>query len=247
MSRLFALVSTSYLMLIFSPMLFITVSAVSAANSVKDDKAVMRQVIERYIKDNPEVLRDALLGLAVREEELRIKTGIKKVQLDEGDPTMGNENGSIIVYEFSDYNCGYCKRMFAPIQQLLGNNDDIRMVIKEFPILSESSLTAARAGIAAQKQGKFPSFHSKMMMYRGQVSDASIMTAANNSGLDLDQLQQDMNSPATTAIIERTRTGAAALNLNGTPAFVIGETVISGAVSIDELQSVIDRERVKQN
>ena len=247
MPHLFALVRTPSLMLISSLLLFIATNAVSAANLNKGDKALMREVIERYIKDNPEVLRDALLELAAREEKSKIKAGIKKVQIDDGDPIIGNENGNVIVYEFTDYNCGYCKRMFAPIQEMLANNNDIRMVIKEFPILSQSSLTAARAGIAAQKQGKFLSFHREMMTYRGQVSNASIMTAADNSKLDFDQLQQDMDSSAATAIIDRTRTAAAALNLNGTPAFIIGETVIRGAVDINELQSLVDRERSKRN
>ena len=247
MSRFFALGSATPLLLISSLALICSVNAVSAVDLDNDDKAAIRQVIKKYITDNPEVLRDALLELAGRDEKTRFKAGIKEVQIDDGDPIMGNINGSIVVYEFTDYNCGYCKKMFAPIQQLIADNSDIRMVIKEFPILSQSSLKAAQAGIAAQKQGKFSSFHSKMMIYRGQVSDASIMAAASKSGLNLDQLQQDMDSSETAAIIKRTRTGAAALNLNGTPAFIVGETVIPGAVSIDELQSAIDHERRKQN
>ena len=134
-----------------------------------------------------------------------------------------------------------------PIQQMLSVNDDVRMVVKEFPIVSQSSLIAARAGIAAQGQGKFLSFHSNMMNYRGQISEASIMEAARTAGLDLDRLEQDMNSATTNAIIERTRDGAAALKLTGTPALVIGNTVIPGAISLEELQDVVDRERAKQS
>lgn len=247
MSRLFALGNTTSLMLFSSLALLCSVNAASTANFDNDEKAAIRQVIKTYIKDNPEILRDALIGLAAHEEKARIKAGIKKVQLDDGDPIMGNKNGSVVIYEFTDYNCGYCKRMFAPIQQMLANNDDVRMVIKEFPILSQSSLTAAQAGIAAQRQGKFPAFHNEMMTYRGQVSDASIMAAAKKSGLNIDKLQQDMDSLTTAAIIKRTRAGAAALDLKGTPAFIIGETVIPGAISTDELQSAVDRERSKQN
>jgi protein-disulfide isomerase len=212
----------------------------------KDDRAAMERVIEQYIKDNPEVLRDALIGLAEKEEQANITAGLAKVRLDEGDPIIGNVNGNLVVYEFSDYNCGYCKRMFPAIQQLITNNLDIRVVVKEFPILSQSSLTAARAGIAAQKQQKFPAYHREMMTYRGQVNDASIMAAARTAGLDLDQLRLDMDSPTTSAIIDRTRAGAAALNLNGTPALVVGETIIPGAVSFDKLQDIINSERVKQ-
>ena len=209
------------------------------------DRAAMHRLIKQYIMDNPEVLRDALLELAAQEKQAIIAAGLAKLRLDNGDPVMGNVNGSLVIYEFSDYNCGYCKRMFPTIQQLLANNDDIRLVVKEFPILSQSSLIAARAGVAAQKQGKFPAFHKEMMIYRGQASEATIMKAARAAKLDLNQLRQDMDSPATNAIIDRTRAGAAALDLNGTPALVVGETIIPGAVSIEKLQDVINRERAK--
>ena len=129
---------------------------------------------------------------------------------------------------------------------MLAANGDVRMVIKEFPILSQSSVTAAKAGIAAQKQGKYKSFHTEMMTYRGQVNDASITQAAGAAGLDLAQLKQDMDSPETTAIITRTQGAAAALSINGTPGLVIGDTVIPGAIDIEELQSVIDKERTRQ-
>ena len=162
------------------------------------------------------------------------------------DFTLGRADAPITIVEFFDYNCGYCKRMFAPIMQMLAANGDVRLVVKEFPILSQSSVTAAKAGIAAQKQGKFKSFHTEMMTYRGPVNDASIMQAAGAAGLDLDRLKQDMDSPETAAIITRTRSAAAALNINGTPGLVIGDTVIPGAIGMEELQTAIDKERTKQ-
>ena len=116
----------------------------------KVDRAAMHQVIKQYIMDNPEVVRDALMELAAKEKQAILTAGLTKLRRDDGDPIMGNVNGSLVIYEFSDYNCGYCKRMFPTIQQLLANNDDIRLVVKEFPILSQSSLIAARAGVAAQ-------------------------------------------------------------------------------------------------
>ena len=233
-------------MIALSAMLIGLATTPVKADLDQKDRAEMQQVIEQYIKDNPQVLRDALVSLAAREEAERVKAGVMAVRNDDGDPVMGNPNGSLTVYEFSDYNCGYCKRMFAPIMQMLAKNGDVRMVIKEFPILSQSSVTAAKAGIASQKQGKFKSFHTEMMTYRGQINDASIMQAAGAAGLDLAQLKQDMDSPETAAIIGRTRSAAAALNINGTPGLVIGDTVIPGAISIEELQTVIDKERSKQ-
>ncbi len=209
------------------------------------DRAIVRQEIETFIKANPEILRDALISLAQQEKANQRLVGINNVRQDAGDPVMGNPDGKITVYEFSDYNCGYCKRMFGTIQAMLEANSDVRMVIKEFPILSQTSLTAAKAGIAAHKQNKFEEFHIAMMTYRGKVTDSSIMDAAAGAGLDMNQLGRDMNSNATDMIIERTRAAAAALEINGTPGMVIGETVIPGAIDLEQLQSVIDDERAK--
>ena len=103
----------------------------------KVDRAAMHRVIKQYIMDNPEVLRDALMELAAREKQAFITAGLAKLKRDDGDPVMGNVKGSLVIYEFSDYNCGYCKKMFPTIQQLLANNDDIRMVVKEFPMVQE--------------------------------------------------------------------------------------------------------------
>jgi protein-disulfide isomerase len=221
-------------------------STPSQADLDAGERAEIQREIESYIKANPEILRDALMALAAREEADRRRAGLMLVRDDAGDPVMGNPDGTVTIYEFSDYNCGYCKRMFGTVQDLLKKNADLRMVLKEFPILSQSSLTAARAGIAAQKQGKFAPFHVAMMTHRGQVNDASIMKAAQEAEIDLASFQRDMASDETARIIERTRAAARALGLNGTPAFVIGDTIIPGAVDAKQLQAVIDDVRTKQ-
>lgn len=228
-------------------LMLLTSGSVTTARADLDpaDRQAIRQEIETYIRQNPEILRDALVALAAREEAARQRAGIAQVRNDAGDPVLGNPDGAITVYEFSDYNCGYCKRMFAPVIALLANNSDVRMVIKEFPILSPSSLSAAKAGIAAQKQGKFEIFHKSLMTYRGQVTDDAITAAAKAANVDIDQMRRDMDSKDTTAIIARTRAAAAALGINGTPGFVIGDTIIPGAVDPAQLQAVIDALRAK--
>jgi protein-disulfide isomerase len=228
-------------------LMLLTSGSVTTARADLDaaDRQAIQQEIETYIRQNPEILRDALVALAAREEAARQRAGIAQVRNDAGDPVLGNPDGAITVYEFSDYNCGYCKRMFAPVIALLANNSDVRMVIKEFPILSQSSLTAAKAGIAAQKQGKFETFHKSLMTYRGQVNDDAITAAAKAADVDIDQMRRDMDSKDTTAIITRTRAAAAALGINGTPGFVIGDTIIPGAVDPAQLQAGIDALRAK--
>ena len=228
-------------------LMLLTSGSVTTARADLDpaDRQAIQQEIETYIRQNPEMLRDALVALAAREEAARQRAGIAQVRNDAGDPVLGNPDGAITVYEFSDYNCGYCKRMFAPVIALVANNSDVRMVIKEFPILSPSSLSAAKAGIAAQKQGKFEIFHKSLMTYRGQVTDDAITAAAKAADIDIDQMRGDMDSKDTTAIIARTRAAAAALGINGTPGFVIGDTIIPGAVDPAQLQAVIDALRAK--
>ncbi|MEL0063020.1 MAG: thioredoxin domain-containing protein, partial [Candidatus Puniceispirillum sp.] len=127
-------------------LMLLTSGSVTTARADLDpaNRQAIRQEIETYIRQNPEILRDALVALAAREEAARQRAGIAQVRNDAGDPVLGNPDGAITVYEFSDYNCGYCKRMFAPVIALVANNSDVRMVIKEFPILSPSSLSAAK-------------------------------------------------------------------------------------------------------
>ena len=219
----------------------------SNADLNAEDRQEILRVIENYIKANPEILRDALVALASREEAERQRAGIQLVRDDKGDPVMGNPDGQVTIYEFSDYNCGYCKRAFGTIQSLININRDVRLVVKEFPILSQSSMTAAKAGIAAQKQGKFEAFHVAMMTYRGPVSETSIADAAHSAGIDLNQFARDMDSAETRQIIDRTRAAATALGINGTPGFVIGDTIIPGVIEAKQLQAVIDDVRAKQS
>ena len=222
------------------------VPSLARADLDATDRATLNSIIEDFIRNNPEIVRDTLIALAAREEAERKQTGLAKVRDDQGDPVMGNANGTITLYEFSDYNCGYCKRVFEPIQQLVRDNPDVRLVIKEFPILSQSSVVAAKAAIAAEMQGKFGDYHIAMMTYRGQITDAVVMRMAAQSGVDIEQLKSDMESPKTMAIIQRTREAAAALEINGTPGLVVGDTVVPGAIGLDELVKLIAEERNKQ-
>ena len=222
------------------------VPSLARADLDATDRATLNSIIEDFIRNNPEIVRDTLIALAAREKAERKQTGLSKVRDDQGDPVMGNANGTITLYEFSDYNCGYCKRVFEPIQQLVRDNPDVRLVIKEFPILSQSSLVAAKAAIAAEMQGKFGDYHIAMMTYRGQITEAVVMRMAAQSGVDIEQLKSDMESPKTMAIIQRTREAAAALEINGTPGLVVGDTVVPGAIGLDELVKLIAEERNKQ-
>ena len=225
--------------------LFLVVSLQTPAHAeiTEDDRSALNEMIKDYILANPEVLREALIELGQREERERVQMAMGMLAQDAGDPILGNPDGKMVIYEFTDYNCGYCKRVFQPLQELLAGDDDIKLVVKEFPILSETSLLAAQAGIAAQAQGVFTKFHVAMMTARGAISMNSILDAARSAGADTDRLKADMNSPEVAAIIDRTRMAAQALEISGTPGLVIGSQVIPGAISVEQMREIVAAER----
>ena len=120
----------------------------ASAELSKTEKSEIEALITEYISKNPEFIRDALDKLANREAIQQKQLALALVRMDEQDPVMGNAEGDITIYEFSDYNCGYCKRLFSTLQSIIEEDGNIRLVIKEFPILAESSYTAARTALA---------------------------------------------------------------------------------------------------
>ena len=146
---------------------WLTVLVFPAQNATADlteqEKTEIKALIGEFISANPELIRDVLTELAVAEQAAREQAAFSLVRNDDGDPVIGPADAVVTIYEFSDYNCGYCKRIFADLQTVLSEQSDVKLVVKEFPILAESSVVAAKAAIAAQRQGKFPDFHRTMM------------------------------------------------------------------------------------
>lgn len=219
----------------------------AVAELTDEDRSEIKQIISTFIAENPELIRDVLTELAIAEQAAREQAAFSLVRNDAGDPSIGKNQAAITIYEFSDYNCGYCKRVFADLQAVLAEQPDVKLVIKEFPILAESSVVAAKAGIAAHRQGKFPEFHRAMMTWRGQIDDAAIRSAAEDAGLDLTRLQADMEDEETLSILTRTQAAASALDIRGTPALVIGDRLIPGAISKTEILDLINQARAAKN
>jgi protein-disulfide isomerase len=195
------------------------------------------QIVREYLLSNPEVLRDALAELERRQVAMAeakatavIIKNAKAIFRSEDDLVMGNPNGTITMVEFLDYNCGYCKRAYPEVHELIKDNKDLRVVIKEFPVLGPGSEIAARAALAARKQGKYAEFYHALMQHRGGKTETSVLTMAADVGLDLEQLKNDMADPAIVAVITRNYQLAEALTINGTPAFVIADRIEHGAV-----------------
>ncbi|MGC6517208.1 MAG: DsbA family protein [Candidatus Puniceispirillaceae bacterium] len=233
---------------IITAVMFVFSTGTAVADFSAKETESLNALIEAYIKDNPKVVRDALIALADQEEQQRRTQALSMVKADEGDPFMGaGDEADIVIYEFSDYNCGYCKRVFTQLQEVLQDDPKVRLTLKEYPILAESSLEAARAAVAAGMQGKFEAFHIGMMNYRGAITMDGILSVAAESDLDLDRLQADMTGAAVENILQRTRATAQALEVSGTPALVIGTEFVPGAISADQIKEIIKAQRAAKS
>lgn len=205
-------------------------------------------MIEQYIVDHPEVILQSIQSMQARqkaEEEAHAAAALKErkqdLEADPDDPFMGNRTGSIAMVEFLDYRCGYCKRVFPTVMKVLAENPNIRYVIKEFPILGPESVTASRASLAVwrtQKE-KYGAFHSGLMDLRGSIPEAKILSVATQLGIDAIQLKKDMADPEIDRILEKNYKLAQALNINGTPAFVIGGKLAAGAINAATMNRMI--------
>lgn len=165
----------------------------------------------------------------------------RKELLDDPDSVVGgNPEGNVTVVEFFDYRCGYCKVVASRLVSLLKEDGNIRFIYKEFPILGPASQIAARAALAAAKQEKYVAFHDALMAVHGPLNENKIFDIATRVGMNLRQLRQDMASPEIDAALRRTKKLARSLNIRGTPAFVIGDAVIPGAIRLVELKAFVE-------
>lgn len=219
----------------------------------------IQQIIHDYLVNNPEVLIEA--SQALQNKELaKIKAqamqGItqNKQQLfnDPNSPTGGNPHGDILLVEFFDYQCSHCKEMQPLIEKVLANNPNIKIIYKEFPIFGAGSNYASQMALAAAKQGKYIAFHNALFKSGGTLNETKVQEIAKSAGLDVAQLQKDMNDAAIKQQLAAVYELAKALNLAGTPSFVISNKAmtqfdfIPGAAPQPVFQKAIDGIAKKQ-
>jgi protein-disulfide isomerase len=224
-------------------------SPVRAEGFSSGQKAEIEAIIKDYLLQKPEILREAIGVLEVREKAAEAKAREKIVKDPSGalfsganQAVIGNPTGKITLIEFFDYNCGYCKRALSDLARLMKDNPDLRVVLRDFPILSPGSVEAAKFANAflRQFQGeKFWEFHQKLLGSRGPVGKAEALAVAKDLGADMDKLAKDAAAPGITSGIEESRKLANSLQVTGTPTFVIGEDVVVGAVGYDELEAKV--------
>ena len=210
-------------------------------------RAEIVAIIRDAMKQDPSILRDAVTALQDDEsrQQNQAQTGVlhsfaQELLHKDGDPVAGNPKGSVTLVEFSDVRCPYCRRMLPVLAQITQNNKDLRIVYKDLPVLGPGSMVGARAELAAKNQGAYDRMHLALMTGTSAITDDVIKTTALKLGLDWPRLQADMKSSDVQDRIDANLAMAKRLDLQGTPAYVLGDMLLPGAVDLAELQHAVD-------
>ena len=227
-------------------------STPAASPAAATERARIKEIVREVLKEHPELVLEAIQELEARERsEANSRAaqalGQHRDQLERapGDPVGGNPSGDVTLVEFFDYKCPYCKQVNEQLFETVKQDGRVRVVFKELPILGRESLIASHAALASmnQGQGKYVAFHRALLAERGPLDEAGVTRVAASVGLDTGKLKTDMVKTAIDDRIKRNLELAHALDIRGTPAFVIGDELIPGAVDAEALKTAIAKAR----
>ncbi len=220
----------------------------SLSQEISDDR--IKALVAETLRENPELVLEALQALEARQAEAQAATAASvlteergTLERDPNAPILGNPDGDVTIVEFFDYNCPYCKRAMPEVNALMAEDTNVRLVLREWPILSEGSAFAARAALASRQQGKYAEMHDALMTMRGKVEPEAVLRIAAEVGLDVEKLKIDMQSPEVEEHIATSMRLAEALGFNGTPSFVVGDQLIPGFVEKPQLVEAVTAAR----
>jgi protein-disulfide isomerase len=228
-------------------MTFVVATVPAAAQQAAEQPArpAIEQIVREYILQHPEVLIESFRLYKEREQTAQkeqfkeaVSASLAELQKDPSSPVAGTAGG-VTVVEFFDYHCGYCKKAEGTIVNLLADHPEIRFVFKEFPILGPESSMAAKAGLAAHKQGGYLKFHQALMTLTGPITMDAIAELAGKQGLDVSKLKTDMDSPEVQSTLARNHELGHKVGVKATPSFVIGSEVVSGAIDAATFERLI--------
>lgn len=223
----------------------------SDAEFSAEQKEALGGVIKEYLMTNPQVIFDSIEAYRAQEEEREqakaanaIKDNLAKLTSADA-PSIGPADADVTIVEFFDYNCGYCKRALPDVLSISKKDKKVRFVFKEMPILGPTSMTAAQWAMAAYKQDKYFEFHSALMEFRGPKEEKQLMKMAKDLKLDVEKMKKDAASPEVQAMIDADVELARTIGINGTPAFIVGETLYPGYIGEDGMLDAIKEDRKK--
>lgn len=251
MTRLTALLMAVLLAALIPPVAAFSAEPAPAGSAFTTDQdAAIRAIVREELRKHPEWVAEAIGTLQSRQQSAeadRAKDAIRAsrtaLHRDERDGVAGDPRGDVTLVEFFDYRCPYCKQMSDVVDDMIRADPKLRVVYKEFPVLGPGSVLAAKATIAARRQGKYLEMHRALMASRGTIDDGAITRLAKPIGIDVDRLNADMKDPGIETQINDALALGHVLGLTGTPAFVIGDEVVLGASEKSKLAALVDTAR----
>ncbi len=223
--------------------------ATAAGGAQSAERAEIEAIVRDYILTNPDIVQEALDLIAERASAAEVAQRTEALEsnraLLENSPNqmvLGNPEGSVTMVEFFDYNCGFCRRAMGDMLDLIAEEPELRVVLKEFPVLGPGSLAAARvsSAITIMEPGKYLAFHQALLESREQADEAVALAVAEEVGVDMEVLRATLERPEVMVPIQEAYALAEAFGLNGTPSYVIGDEVVIGAVGYDALLDAIE-------
>ena len=225
------------------------------ADMTPAEREAFRAEVRAYLLDNPEVLVEAMEIYEERQQAAAAERDAAMLQMlserifaAEGDWVGGNPDGDITIVEFMDYRCGYCRRAYPEVEQLVASDGNIRLIVKEFPILGEQSVLAARFAIAVlQLEGPdaYKAVHDELMTMQSDINELSLELVADDLGFDVDAIVARMQDDAVTRVIAANHDLAQQLQINGTPSFIFGDEMVRGYVPLDAMRQIVAEERAE--
>jgi len=228
-------------------------SPLAAQEMTDAQRQAFRAEVRAYLLDNPEVLMEAIGVLEQREASAKEAADAQMlaVNMDAllNDPTSwegGNPDGDITVIEFMDYRCGYCKRAFPEVEELIAGDGNIRYIVKEYPILGEQSALASQFAVAARIVAgdvAYKDIHNALMQFNGDITPTNLTRLAEGLGYDAPAIIEMMSSDEVLEIIGKNRALGQRLAINGTPTFIVQDEVLRGYVPLDQMRAIVARAR----
>lgn len=233
-----------------------TLALPAAAQEMTDaERQALRGEIRSYLIEHPEVLMEAIQVLDERQAEQQVNNDLAMLRDNAdaiyNDPASwvgGNPEGDVTVVEFMDYRCGYCRQAYEEVEKLVAADGNIRFVLKEYPILGEQSLLASRFAIAVKQiagEDEYKAVHDRFYEMRGDINDASLKRISDDMGLDTEAVMAAMTSDEVTKVIADNHALGQTLQINGTPTFIIDETMVRGYVPQQGMQQIVTQMREK--
>ncbi len=225
-------------------------AAEAAEQFTPAQRAEIVGIVRDALRTDPSILREAVEALQAddqRQQQAASRAAIAGARdslVTPADPVAGNPGGDVTVVEFFDARCPYCHRLEPTMTELLGHDHGVRLVYKDLPILGPASVLASKALLAAQRQGKYEALRTALMRSDAPpITQESIHAEADRLGLDWPRLARDMEDPAIRQRLDRNVALARKLGIEGTPAIIVGGTLIPGAANLAELQKAVDQAR----